>query len=317
MSDNVQPKICTILGVDTIDKAHRLITNQLFQERAPLAGHLETVIAVCEKYNLNPMLREIYVRVGEGQDIYPTLTVDGWYNLVNSHNEYNGCEFFEMDEMVEVPQHPTEPNRHRPMAYKAIGCKMYRKGREHAPIIYEYLYEVFNPNNTVYYTHPNRLLRHRSFIQAARVVFNLSGIYDSEEVEQILNGNNKKQHQNTIATDSNSKTSEQTPDSELDYEVVNPGTDNQAEKPVSENKETHKKVEQQETAEEPTKKEKAQPSAELKEDVELDDATRHQFILRLKSAASNRQLEECVKYLSGKAPEHTKNIESLAKQFAA
>ncbi|MDG1751552.1 MAG: recombinase RecT [Thalassotalea sp.] len=319
MSNNTLPKICAILGVEKIEQARRLITNQLFQEKPPLAGHLETVIAVCEKYNLNPMLRELYVRFGEGQDIYPTLTVDGWYNLVNSHSECNGYEFFEMGEMIEVPQHPFEPSRHRPTAYPAIGCKIYRKGREHAPIIYEYLFEVFNPNNPVYYTHPNRLLRHRSFIQAARVVFSLSGIYDAEEVDQILNGKHGESLPNQTNFSSEPEQSEQAQEAEFEFEVIKPGeVTNQTNESESEPEieQTQKEVGQQETAE-PPKKEEAQPSVESNTESELDDATRQQLTLRLKSAASNGQLDECIKILSKKAPNYANDIKLIAKQFAA
>jgi RecT family protein len=291
-----------------------LITNQLFQTKPPLAGHLETVIAVCEKYNLNPMLRELYVRHGEGQDIYPTLTVDGWYNLVNSHPECNGFEFVENGEMVQVPINPFEPERHRPEAYSSIGCKIYRKGREFAPIIYEYLYEVFNPNNPVYYTHPNRLLRHRSFIQAARVVFSLSGIYDSEEVEQILSGKNGGEtsinHENFAPV----TTPVEAESEDLDFVVIKPGEANN--QLTSEDKETQKEQAHSESSEPPVNTKDAQTCAESLAESELDDATKHQITLRLKHAANSNQLEQCIKLLTGKSPENAKHIEQIAEQFA-
>jgi hypothetical protein len=310
MSEKKQ-KICTILGVDTTDEAKKLITNQLFQQRAPLKGHVETVISLCEQYNLNPMLREIYIRFGEGSDIYPTLTVDGWYNLVNSHPECNGYEFFESkDEKVLVPQHPTQPNRHRQHAYTAIGCKLYRKGREHAPIIWEYLYEVFIPNNEVYYTHPNRMLRHRSFIQAARVVFNLSGVYDADEVDQILAKPKEAKSEDSQSSQSTLMASS-TVEEELDFDVVKPG-DVVEEQPTSK-----PEVEAtQNIAEQSTNEEAVKAIAAPSKETLLDDATRQQVTDRLKSAARGNQLEGCVKFLLQKLPQHTSEIELIAKELS-
>ncbi len=308
MSEN--STICTILGAETIEEAKKLIINQLFQQKAPLNGHVETVIAVCEKYNLNPMLGELYVRFGEGQDIYPTLTVDGWYNLVNSHPDCDGYEFVESEERVAVPKCPNQPDRATPLAHTAIGCKLYRKGRKHTPIIWEYFFEVFNPNNEVYFTHPNRMVRHRSFIQAARVVFSLSGVYDTEEVERILN----KPQTNSNQTEPLKSTKKEQLhfEDDVEFEVVKPGE-------VAEEQPTSKpevEATQSKKAEQTTdKKTAATATADINNEKELDDATRQQVISRLENAAMSGEIDECVEFLTKKLPQFTSEITLLAKEY--
>jgi hypothetical protein len=79
-------------------------------------------------------------------------------------------------------------------------CVMYRKDRSHPIAIREYLDEVYREpfagnkdgrNYTVngpWQTHTKRFLRHKTMIQASRLVFGFVGIFDQDEAERILEG---------------------------------------------------------------------------------------------------------------------------------
>jgi hypothetical protein len=67
-------------------------------------------------------------------------------------------------------------------------CVMHRKDRKHPTAIREYLDEVYrNPfNGNPWQSHTKRFLRHKTMIQAARLVFGFGGIFDQDEAERIL-----------------------------------------------------------------------------------------------------------------------------------
>jgi hypothetical protein len=79
-------------------------------------------------------------------------------------------------------------------------CVMYRKDRSHPIAIREYLDEVYREPftgnkdgrnysvNGPWQTHTKRFLRHKTMIQASRLVFGFVGIFDQDEAERILEG---------------------------------------------------------------------------------------------------------------------------------
>ena len=60
---------------------------------------------------------------------------------------------------------------------------MYRKDRSHPVQIREYLDECLRDTDP-WKKWPKRMLRHKAFIQAARLAFSLSGIEDPDEAER-------------------------------------------------------------------------------------------------------------------------------------
>lgn len=294
--------ILEILGAKDLSSAKKLITNQLFQDKPPLAGHLEMVIAICEKHNLNPLLGELYIRHDGSGAIYPTLTADGWYNLVNSHPECDGYEFVESDEMIQLPDNPYNQNGNMPLAYSKIGCRIFRKGRQHAPIIYEYVAEVFNPNNPAWFTHPNRLLRHKSFSQAARIVFSLSGIYEPEEVDRIISSKNVEESKadEKVISLPTPEPSVMVSD-EPDFEVIEPDA---MESVVTDNKsETIKANDHIDVVQEQTNK-TGSPTAV--NEVEINDPIKppNELVIQveqyLQKAKASNNVNACVKHLIGR-----------------
>jgi hypothetical protein len=77
-------------------------------------------------------------------------------------------------------------------------CVMHRIDRKHPTAIREYLDEVYREPftgfkdgrsytiNGPWQSHTKRFLRHKTMIQAARLVFGFGGIFDQDEAERIL-----------------------------------------------------------------------------------------------------------------------------------
>lgn len=126
-------------------------------------------LAVAHEYKLNPFTKEIYGFPSRG-GIVPIVPIDGWSNIVNSHPQYDGCKFHdELDEKGNLV---------------FVTCELFRKDRTHTTPITEYMAEC--KRDTEPWTKwPRRMLRHKAFIQSARMTFSLSGIHDPDEGERI------------------------------------------------------------------------------------------------------------------------------------
>jgi hypothetical protein len=180
--------IFAILGVKTIEEVKEILKYKLSPDQELSDCEFNMIINVCENYQINPNLGMLYLRRDQSNAIYPTLKVDGWYKLVNDQEDCMGFEFFESENKLNMGQTLGGKDVY---IFEYIGCKIYRKGREITPLVKEYIEECFNKYNNAYFTHGNRLLRHTSFIQAARVVYNLSGIYDPSEEINFVKDNEK------------------------------------------------------------------------------------------------------------------------------
>lgn len=128
------------------------------------------LLIVAEQYGLNPWTREIYA-FPDRNGIVPVIGVDGWCRIINEHPMCNGFEFIEDAEG------------------KWIDCKMYRKDREYPTIAREWLAEC-KRDTQPWKSHPRRMLRHKSLIQCARMVFGFVGVYDQDEAERIVEATN-------------------------------------------------------------------------------------------------------------------------------
>ena len=98
------------------------------------------------------------------------VSIDGWVNIINSHPLLAG---FELDAHYDSDK-----------KLAAFTCKMHRKDRSLPIVVTEYMIECFR-NTEPWRTMPNRMLRHKALIQAARYAFGLSGIYDEDEARDI------------------------------------------------------------------------------------------------------------------------------------
>jgi len=139
--------------------------------RAATNEEMAAFCIVAQQYGLNPFTREIHAFVSGDKGVVPVVGIDGWTKIVNSHSDFDGCEF--VDEADE---------QGRPIS---ITCKMYVRGRSHAVCITERFAEC-KRNTQPWNTMPWRLLRHKSYMQAARYAFGLSGIYDEDEARDVI-----------------------------------------------------------------------------------------------------------------------------------
>lgn len=148
-----------------------------------------TLMVVANQYKLNPFTKELYAFPDKNNGIVPVVGVDGWSRILNDHPEFDGIEFAESGEMV-------TPNGGKPCP-SWIECVIYRKDRAHPIRIREYLDEVYREPFTTkdgraingpWQSHTKRFLRHKTMIQAARIAFGFAGIYDQDEAERIVSG---------------------------------------------------------------------------------------------------------------------------------
>ncbi len=144
---------------------------------------MAALLIVADQYKLNPFTKEIFAFNDKGA-VVPVVSVDGWSRIINEHPAFNGIEFNYADEMVTMPGGKPCP----------AWCEVviYRKDREHATVVREYLDEVYQaPRGQGGYagpwqSHTKRFLRHKTLIQGARIAFGFAGIYDEDEASRIV-----------------------------------------------------------------------------------------------------------------------------------
>lgn len=128
-------------------------------------AQMVALLIVAQQYGLNPFVRELYAFPDKG-GIVPVVSVDGWSRIMNSHDQFDGMEFKQDDQ--------------------SCTCIIYRKDRTHPISATEYMDECKRDNSPAWKSHPRRMLRHKAMIQAARLAFGFTGIYDQDEAERIV-----------------------------------------------------------------------------------------------------------------------------------
>lgn len=123
------------------------------------------LMIVAQQYGLNPFVRELYAFPDKG-GIVPVVSVDGWSRIMNTHPQFDGMDFTSDVE--------------------SCTCIIYRKDRTHPTSATEYMDECKRDNSPAWKSHPRRMLRHKAMIQAARLAFGFTGIYDQDEAERIV-----------------------------------------------------------------------------------------------------------------------------------
>lgn len=132
-------------------------------------SQMMALCVVANEYGLNPFTKEIYAFPdSKGGGIIPIIGVDGWYRIVNDNPAFDGCEF-------DVSMINGKP--------ESITCRIFRKDRARPVEVTEYLEEC-KRNTPPWNNQPVRMLRHRSFVQCARIAFGLS-FMDPEDAERM------------------------------------------------------------------------------------------------------------------------------------
>lgn len=136
-------------------------------------AELAIVSGVCAKYDLNPMVKECAAFISGGK-LQVVLMIDGWYRIVNRQPDFDGVEF---DDHLDSNGQLT-----------AITCRMYIKVRSRPVTVTEYLSECRQPKSDVWNKYPSRMLRHKAYIQCARMTFGISEMVDPDEADRIRSG---------------------------------------------------------------------------------------------------------------------------------
>lgn len=146
----------------------------------PTNEQMMALLIVADQYNLNPFTREIFAFPGKNGEITPVVSVDGWSRIINEQPAYDGVEFNYSDSIIEMPGAKPCP--------EWIETVIYRKDRERPTKIREWLDETYQHARKFagpWQSHTKRFLRHKSFIQCARIAFGFGGIYDADEAQRI------------------------------------------------------------------------------------------------------------------------------------
>lgn len=157
-----------------LDLENSLVAQTLKKTICPGATDEEIVafVIVANEHKLNPFKREIYCFKKQGGGLAPMVPIDGWTNIVNSHPQFDGCEF--------------EDNEDSDGKLEAITCTIHRKDRQHPTVLKERMKECFRDTGP-WRDMPARMLRHKAFMQCARVAFSLGGIFDEDEAnDQVI-----------------------------------------------------------------------------------------------------------------------------------
>ena len=153
-------------GVDA-DKMLSTLKATAFKSGAGVSNEqMMALLIVAEQHGLNPWTKEIYAFPDRQNGIVPVVGVDGWARIINSHEQFDGMDFQQDDE--------------------SCACTIYRKDRAHPIRVTEWMAECRRENVGPWKSHPKRMLRHKAMIQAARLAFGFTGIYDQDEAERIV-----------------------------------------------------------------------------------------------------------------------------------
>lgn len=147
---------------------------------------MAALLVVADQYGLNPFTKEIFAFPDKQNGIVPVVGVDGWSRIINDHDQSDGIEFRQADEMQTLEDAQPCP--------AWMECVIHRKDRSHPIVVREYLDEVYRPPfkrdgktfKGPWQTHTKRFLRHKTLIQAARLAYGFGGIYDEDEAERIV-----------------------------------------------------------------------------------------------------------------------------------
>jgi phage recombination protein Bet len=127
-------------------------------------------LTVCDEYELNPILREIYPFVDSNSNMRVIVGVDGWIKTVQRNPKYDGHGFKEhMDADGKLI---------------AVTCQMYRTDRTRPIEMTEYMHECKRATEP-WNQWPSRMLHHKAYIQTARYAFGMNAFVDEDEADRL------------------------------------------------------------------------------------------------------------------------------------
>lgn len=138
------------------------------------------LLIIADKYELDPFTKELYAYLDpKSGAIIAVVSVDGWIRLINRQPTLRSLAFNYSDETT------THKGKTVPVWME---CEIMRSDRDKPVIIREYFAEVVREVSfaTPWDSHPNRMLRHKTLIQSARVAYGFGGLHDDDEAQRIL-----------------------------------------------------------------------------------------------------------------------------------
>lgn len=172
-------KFAARFGVDPGKFADTIKATCFYSKDGVSNEQLMALLVVADQYGLNPFTKELYAFPDPQRGgIVPIVSVDGWNRILNEQKTYAGATF-NYGPASEVTSHKGAP--------QWIEVTIHRSDREHQTTIREYMSECWRDTGP-WKSHPQRMLRHKSLIQAARVAFGFAGIYDEDEGRRIIDG---------------------------------------------------------------------------------------------------------------------------------
>ena len=179
-------------GVDP-DKMLLTLKQTAFKTEDPVSNEqMMALLVVAEQYGLNPWTGEIFAFPDKRRGIVPVVGVDGWSRIINAHPEFDGVEF------VDGPASSDKKYNGAPEWIEAV---IFRKDRAHAIRVRERMSECYRPATGPWQSHPARMLRHKSLIQAARLAFGFVGIFDEDEASRIIDVTAQRVPENSPAVE--------------------------------------------------------------------------------------------------------------------
>jgi len=132
-------------------------------------SELLALVAISNRYQLDPILRQIYGMPKKGGGIAPVVSVDGWLSIVNSHPQMDGMSFEEHED------------GHGELI--ATTCTIWRKDRSHPITVTEWLEEC--ERKTEPWKMKRRMMRHKALKECARYAFGIAGVMDEDEARDM------------------------------------------------------------------------------------------------------------------------------------
>lgn len=221
-------------------------------------------LMVAKEYGLSPMLKEIHAfKNRKTGGVVPVISIDGWSTMVNRHPAFDGVEF-------EYDNGET--------GVTSITCKIWRNDRTRPIMVTEFMTECRRETDAWNLT-PSRMLRHRAYIQCARLAFGFSGAFDEETVEAAASG-----------------PIDVTPADKLIIDQAKPRPPSAPKRAAPQQ---HIDVERPKPAEKPAGREQAAP--EKKATGETTDAFVERFIARLKQCLTIEDIDMLVEEMDVEA----------------
>ena len=160
-----QLSIFQVYAVERSMEKEALIST-LFKTIAPQEATMEDLVAfvqIARRFDLDPWAGEVFMVKTKGR-VKTIIGVDGYTRIVNREPQYDGVEFdYQQDDQGN---------------FIAVTARMYRKDRTRPTTVTEFYDECFVATSEAWKKSPSRMLRHRAFVQAARLTFGISAALD-------------------------------------------------------------------------------------------------------------------------------------------